>query len=401
MPAQLDARQRHVVRLLAACKPLADVARFSGTCEATIRRWKEIPEFAAELTQASRRRMVAAGRAFDRRLEKVIDATWKAQRELLAYVRGEIEIPFKRLIELRAALAAGERMLNQIRFSTRAKNRAELLLFMRKKGNSELASASLCNEVVNKITEGAETPQNPPISGHAPVAWASCPCSPSAPPIPNDDCMGWKPMPRIGWRSRRPEAGATRPASFVGRTGHPSSFDIRNSSTVIRETPQKSLIFGHAFVALVSSQCSRRWEMAAKTHFIGKMPMPRAARLPARRFSALHPRNNRQHTFQDRRSHAGHWQQLHSSPSARGGLCGAGFQPAKQESVLQNAGPEIHTLEPDPVNTGGGKCGAQQRHPARFTRDTLKPLGDLRSSLQTQVLSADQVVHSSLRRDFP
>ena len=166
MPTQLNIRQRHANRLLAACKPLADVARFSGTCEATIRRWKKIPEFEAALERAARCRMVAAGRAFDRRVEKVIDATWKAQRELFAYIRGEIEIPFKRLIELRAALAAGERMLNQIRFSTRAKNRAELLLFMRKKGNSEIAPANPCNEEVNEISEDAQTPQNPPIFGH-------------------------------------------------------------------------------------------------------------------------------------------------------------------------------------------------------------------------------------------
>ena len=175
MSIQLNRQQKLAIKLLADCKPLPDVAQVCGISERTLRRWKEIPKFQVAVTKAARRRMEAAGRAFDRRNELAIDATWKAQRELLAYIRGEKDIPFRRLIELRRILAEGERTLDRLRISTRAKNRGELLLFMRKERISAGVSASHCNEEPNKIEQDAQTPQKPPISGHAYGARAAGP----------------------------------------------------------------------------------------------------------------------------------------------------------------------------------------------------------------------------------
>ena len=55
----------------------------------------------------------------------------KSLRELHAYIRHEKELPFQRVLDLRRIMEEGARTLNRIRFSAKAKNRSELLLFMR------------------------------------------------------------------------------------------------------------------------------------------------------------------------------------------------------------------------------------------------------------------------------
>ena len=58
------------------------------------------------MTGAARRRLELAGREFDRHSAKAIDAALKAQRELLAFIRREKELSFKRVLELRRTLDA-------------------------------------------------------------------------------------------------------------------------------------------------------------------------------------------------------------------------------------------------------------------------------------------------------
>ena len=168
MPTQLNACQRHAVALRADCKPITDVAQDCGVCEKTVHRWKKIHEFQAAVIRAARRRMKNAGRANDRRAAKVIEAAMLAQRELHAYIRHEKELPFQRVLDLRRIMEDGARMLDRIRFSPKAKNRGELLLFMRQNVNSAVAFANHCENEDNKNAESAQTPQNPLISGHAP-----------------------------------------------------------------------------------------------------------------------------------------------------------------------------------------------------------------------------------------
>ena len=167
MRSQLTVPQRHAIALLAACKPLPDVARACCACEATVRRWKKIPEFQAAVTAKARRRMEVAGRAFDRRAAKAIEAAMHAQRELHAYIRGKKELPFQRVLELRRTMEDGARMLDRIRFSSKAKNRHELLMFMRPAKYFAAASANHCDDEVSKKGETLETPQKSPIFGHA------------------------------------------------------------------------------------------------------------------------------------------------------------------------------------------------------------------------------------------
>ena len=279
MRSQLTAPQRHAVALLAACKPLPDVARDCGACEATVRRWKKIPDFQAAVTARARWRMELAGRAFDRRAAKAIEAAMHAQRELHAYIRHKKELPFQRVLELRRTMEDGARMLvvrqnsneglkgvkqsatglfhtfqlssvgplDRIRFSTKAQNRSELLLFMRKNDNFAAAFTNRCENDVNEKDVSPTTPQNPPFFEHTFVALASSQCSRHWVSLSKTDCMGKMPMPRVAGEPpalhphlcMRPIGNSA--AAFANQGDN--SINTKNASAT---TPQKSLIFDHS-----------------------------------------------------------------------------------------------------------------------------------------------------------
>ena len=164
---QLTSMERHAIELLADCRRVPDVARECGVCQTTVLRWKKIPEFEAAVTLAARRKLDAAGRKFDRRSARIIDAAMKAQRELIAYIAGRKALPHQRMLEHRRALDAGARTLERIRISPKAANRGELLFFMRANVNSNAISTNSCVVEVNMRNENAPTPQNCNIFEHS------------------------------------------------------------------------------------------------------------------------------------------------------------------------------------------------------------------------------------------